>query len=106
MGQTRTWQFTVALVTAIVVFGGGTMAAIVAGQPVPEALWTIDGGLTTAIVAQTGFFTLRASGSQGMTHLRDALDTVRIVATTPPATMSIPGESPSRTGPQSSGGEQ
>lgn len=106
MPPTNTWQFTIALVTAIIVFGGGTTAAIVMGRPVPEALWTIDGAMTTAIVAQTGFFTLRASGSQGMAHLRDAVDAVRSIATMQMTPTSIPGESSSQPGSQPKGGNQ
>lgn len=54
------WQFTITLVVSIVVFGGGTVAAMILGRDIPAAMWAIDGGIANALVAHAGFFTQRA----------------------------------------------
>ena len=90
--QPNPWPLTLAVIAAVIVFGGGTMAAIVLGRSVPPELWPIDGGLVTAVVAHAGFTTLRASGSQAMAHLADVAHAGIATATIPTGGTNTHGE--------------
>lgn len=65
--------FTVLIVTAVAIFGGGTMAAIIVGREVPAALWAIDGVLANAIVAMSGLYAQRVMAREALGHMSDAL---------------------------------
>jgi hypothetical protein len=98
MGQNSNWQFTAALMIALVVFGGGTMAAVILGRPIPDALWAIDGVLANTMVAHAGFFTQRAQAREGMASLTEAMR-LHAAAIAPLTTTTItPGETRVATG--------
>ena len=89
------WQFTISLIVAILVFGGGTMAAMVAGREVPNALWAIDGALGNAILGSAGFFTQRAMHRDSLAHQAQAMEySTGIVTAMSPGTTATttPGE--------------
>lgn len=100
------WQFTLALLTAIIVFGGGTVAAMVLGREVSPALWAIDGGLANAIVANAAFFGQRATTRDLVAQHANALDLVRTLATPTTTTTTTPGDrTVTTTGPSPPGGQ-
>lgn len=91
-GQTSSWQFTLALIVSIIVFGGGTVWLTAVGREVNPALWAIDGGLANALVAHAGFFTQRAGSREAMAHLAHANDALRSIAAPRMTTTNTAGE--------------
>lgn len=80
LGPIGAWQFTIALIVSIVVFGGGTMAATILGREVPNALWAIDGGLANALVAHAAFFNQRAMHAQSLTGMARTMESAAQIA--------------------------
>ncbi len=107
MQQASSWQYTIALVVAIAIFGGATVVAIVLGREVPPGLWAIDGGLANAVVAHAGFFTQRATARDAIAQLGQATQDAHSIARQITTTTTTPGEGVTTTvAPAPQGGQQ
>lgn len=89
-----TWQMTIIMVVAIVVFGGGAMALLIMGRDVPGALWAIVGGLVNAIVSLGSFFNMRQMHAASLWHLAQmsAADPTNVTIPTSGMTTVTTGE--------------